>query len=154
MSAQLLHEKYEDEMAGLLHCYDRIVIGGHLQPLCYAKGMTRYLYEQNIRIFDYARFAEPLRERIRENAARLASENGLKIEFVSHSQERKEARIEAVLQERGDQPGLVHIISAMEQCPSYQPWHDKESHKTYLKPKRGKCLHYYFYFIDAELGLC
>src|SRR5207249_991304 len=26
--------------------------------------------------------------------------------------------------------------------------------KTYLRPDDGKCLHYYFYFIDEELGLC
>jgi len=42
----------------------------------------------------------------------------------------------------------------MEPCTSYKPWHDKKTHKTYLKYDTGKCLHYYFYFIDAELGLC
>ena len=42
----------------------------------------------------------------------------------------------------------------MEPCPSYQPWHDKATGKTYLKASLSKCLHYYFYFIDAELGLC
>ena len=42
----------------------------------------------------------------------------------------------------------------MEPCPSYRPWHDKATGHTYLKPDSGKCLHYYFYFIDAELGLC
>jgi hypothetical protein len=26
--------------------------------------------------------------------------------------------------------------------------------KTFLKPTEAKCLHYYFYFIDEELGLC
>ena len=54
----------------------------------------------------------------------------------------------------GHQPGLVHIFSAMERCAAYQPWHDKESGRTYVKPVSGKCLHYYFYFIDPELGLC
>ena len=34
-----------------------------------------------------------------------------------------------------------------------EPWHDKKSHKTFVRPDSGKCLHYYFYFIDAELGL-
>jgi hypothetical protein len=48
----------------------------------------------------------------------------------------------------------VHVISAMEACESYKPWHDKGSGKTYLKPNSGKCLHYYFYFIDQALGLC
>jgi len=41
----------------------------------------------------------------------------------------------------------------MEACPSYQPWHNKQTGKTYLKPDGGKCLHYYFYFLDEELGL-
>jgi len=55
---------------------------------------------------------------------------------------------------RGKQPGLVHILSAMEACESYKPWHDKASGKSFLKPDSGKCLHYYFYFIDEKLGLC
>jgi hypothetical protein len=42
----------------------------------------------------------------------------------------------------------------MEPCGSYQPWHDKRSHQTYRKPDDGKCLHYYVYFIDDDLGLC
>jgi hypothetical protein len=42
----------------------------------------------------------------------------------------------------------------MEPCSTYKPWHNKETGKTYLRPDDGKCLHYYFYFIDEELGLC
>lgn len=49
---------------------------------------------------------------------------------------------------------LVHIFSAMETCTSYKPWHDKNTGKTSLKYDSGKCLHYYFYFIDGEYGLC
>ena len=41
----------------------------------------------------------------------------------------------------------------MEACSSYRPWHDKASGKTLFKPTTGKCLHYYFYFIDAQFGL-
>ena len=32
-----------------------------------------------------------------------------------------------VLKRRGEHPGLVHVISAMEACGAYQPWHDKQS---------------------------
>ena|SRR3972149_4370382 len=66
---ELLSERYADQLDGVLSCYDRIVITGSLQPLCYARGMTHYLYEHGIRIFDYAKFAEPLRERIRDAIA-------------------------------------------------------------------------------------
>lgn len=42
----------------------------------------------------------------------------------------------------------------MEACQSYKPWHDKTTHETFLRPDSGKCLHYYFYFIDPKYGLC
>jgi hypothetical protein len=48
----------------------------------------------------------------------------------------------------------VHIFSAMEARPTYQPWHDKQTHQNFLKPDTGKCLTYYFYFMDPKLGLC
>jgi hypothetical protein len=76
---ELLSERYCDGIDGVLNCYDRIVITGSMQPLCYAQGMTHYLYQQGIRIFDYARFAEPLRAQIRANAEALAEANGVKI---------------------------------------------------------------------------
>lgn len=151
---ELLTERYREELDGVMSCYDRIVITGSLQPLCYAQGMTRYLYQQGIRIFDYARFAEPLRERIRANAEALAEANGLQIEFIRKKDFRKEERIRKILKERGPQAGLVHIFSCLEGCTSYQPWHDKTTGKTYLKPDSGKCLTYYFYFLDEQLGLC
>jgi len=83
MVTTLITEKYPNEIDGILHCYDRIVLNGHLQQLCYAKGMTKYLYTQQIRIFDYRQFAELLRDLIRQNAQQLATENQLEIEFIS-----------------------------------------------------------------------
>jgi hypothetical protein len=149
-----LLDRYHDKIAGVLSCWDRVVIRGTLVGLCYADGMTSYLNAQRIRIFDYPRFAQPLRDQVREGAEKLAAKAGIEIEFIRKSSSRKEARIKQVLQQRGEHPGLVHILSAMEACPSYRPWHDKQTHETFLKPSSGKCLHYYFYFIDEQLGLC
>jgi hypothetical protein len=155
MATTLITEKYKDEIHGVLNCYDRVVISGNLQPLCYAQGMTKYLYTQNIRIFNYTQFTEPLRDLIRENAQTMAAENGLEVEFISKKDDfRKEERVKEIIGKNSNRFGLVHIFSAMEQCQAYQPWHDKQTHKTYVKMTRAKCLHYYFYFIDPDLGLC
>ncbi|OGT88933.1 MAG: hypothetical protein A2514_11210 [Gammaproteobacteria bacterium RIFOXYD12_FULL_61_37] len=154
MATTGLTERYAANLQGVLSCFDRIIITGTLPGACYAKGMTVFLYSHGIRIFDYPRFAEPLRERIRERAQEVCAAAGIKIEHVSNSSIRKEERVARVLAVRGDAPGLVHVLSAMEACPSYKPWHDKVSGTTYLRPEQGKCLHYYFYFIDEELGLC
>lgn len=115
--------------------------------------MTTYLYQHNIKIFDYPRFAEPFKTLINENARQIAKDNDIEIEFVRKRNVRKEDLVKKRLKERGDHPGIVHILSAMEACPAYQPWHDKSSGKTFLKPAQGKCLHYYFYFIDKQFGL-
>ena len=150
---QPLTERYRERLAGVLSCYDRMIVTGTLPGACYAKGMTGFLSARQIRIFDYPRFAEPLRDRVRERAAELASAAGITIEHITKNHTRKEDVVARVLVVRGDRPGLVHIISAMEACDTYKPWHDKQTHRTFLRPDTGKCLHYYFYFIDAELGL-
>ena len=122
---------------------------------CYAKGVTNYFYEHQVRIFHYPKWAEPLRDAIQKNMERLAAENQIKIEFVrSKKSIRKEQPVKEVLEKRGEEPGLACILSAVEPCGSYKPWHDKKTHKTYLKPDDGKCLYYYVYFIDPDLALC
>jgi len=131
-----------------------MLVFGTLPKICFAGGMTSYLYERKIRIFDYAKFAEPFRNRIRENAEKMAAEAGIEIEFVRKRNFRKEDRVKEILARRGEQAGLVCIFSAMEPCSTYKPWHNKQTGKTYLVPDDGKCLHYYFYFVDEDLGLC
>jgi len=149
---ELLTNTYKDKISGVLCCYDRIVLTGTIPGICYSQGMTSYLYQEGIRIFDYPKFAEPFKEQIRQNAQKIARDNGIEIEFVAKSHIRKEDLVAKVLSRRGDHPGIVHILSAMESCSSYKPWHDKQTGKTFLKGAQSKCLHYYFYFIDQYLG--
>lgn len=151
---KLLTDQYAQDIKGILSCYDRVVITGTVPQICYAKGMTEWLYTHRIRIFDYPQFADQIRHHIRENAERIAEESGIEIEHIRKAHIRKEDIVKKVLKKRGSHPGLVHIFSAMEACDSYKPWHDKRTHRTFLKPNTSKCLHYYFYFIDETLGLC
>ena len=154
MTATALTERYAANLHGVLSCYDRLIVTGTLPGACYAGGMMSFLYAKGIRIFDYPRFAEPLRERIRERAQEVCAAAGVQIEHVNKSHIRKEDLVARVLAARGGAPGLVHVISAMEGCPSYKLGRDKASGKTVLRPDQGKCLHYCFYFIDEEFGLC
>lgn len=147
---ELLTERYADKISGVLSCYDRIVLKGTLPTVCYAQGMSNHLFKNNILIFDYTKFVEPLRDKLRANAEQLATTNNLKIEFIRSSKARKEDIVKKYFD--GKKTGLVYILSAMEACNSYIPWHDKVLHKTFLKGTQGKCLHYYFYFNDPDIG--
>ena len=44
MGLQMLTERRSERIAGVLSCYDRIVVQGTLPGPCYAEGMTGYLY--------------------------------------------------------------------------------------------------------------
>lgn len=149
-----LTQRYAPQISGLLSCFDRVIVQGTLPILCYADGMTKYLSARGIRIFDFTAFAKPLTDQIKTNAEALAAAHGLQVDYVRRKNFRKEDRIKAVLAERGEHPGLVWIFSALEPCTTYKPWYDKKSGRTYLRPDDGKCLHYYFYFVDEDLGLC
>jgi hypothetical protein len=150
----MLTERYASKIRGVLSCFDRVLITGTLPDICYADAMSGHLRSKGIRIFDYTQFAEPLRDEIRLRAEEVSRENGLEIEFIRKKTFRKEERIKKIIAQRGNRPGLVHIFSAMEACPSFKPWHDKKTGKTFLRGEEAKCLHYYFYFILEDLGLC
>jgi hypothetical protein len=55
---QNIIESHKEQISCTLSCYDRILIRGILPELSYATGMTKYLYDKHIEIFDYANFAE------------------------------------------------------------------------------------------------
>ena len=83
--------------------------------------MTGYLYQQGIRIFDYTKFTEPLRESIRENAETLAKASGLEIEFIRKKNFRAKTRVQEILKVRGEQAALDHIFSATGYAPRSVP---------------------------------
>ena len=151
----MITEQYKEQIRGVISCYDRVILRGTLPGWCFPEGMTGFLNANHIRIFEYLEWTKSQNEAINKNAKQLAEENGIKIEFIRKIKDfRKEDRVQNILKQRGSSPGLVHIFSAMEICTSYEPWHDMKTGKNYLRYDSGKCLHYYFYFIDPEFGLC
>jgi hypothetical protein len=88
-----------------------MLIFGTLPRVCYAEGMTWYLYAKQVRIFDYAKFAEPLRDHLREKAEKLAGIAGIEIQFVRKRNVPTEELVSAALAKQGDYPGLGWILS-------------------------------------------
>ena len=58
------------------------------------------------------------------------------------------------MEKRGNHPGLVHIFKAVEACKTFDVRINRRHGHRFLFPNTAKCLHYYFYFIDPEYGLC
>jgi hypothetical protein len=74
--------------------------------------------------------------------------------YLNDPRVRKENYIKTILQERGEHPGLVAVLSCLEVDNSFDIYKNSKSCKLELISKMRKCLHIYFYFIDSSLGLC
>ena len=153
MKEELL-QRYQPDIVGVLGCFDRVVLTGTLTEIAHPDALAGVLHREGIRCFDLGQFAEPLRVRIRDNAVAQAQAAGCEVQYLAKSKGvRKEDLVAEVLTRRGQHPGLVHVLSVMESCTTFKPWHDKTTGKTGLKLAPGKCATFYFYLMDEELGL-
>jgi hypothetical protein len=155
---RLLTEKYDARVLGTIGCYDRVVIMGTLPGLCYPQGMTCYLNKHGIRIFDYPKFAQPYRDLIRENAEQLARDNGIRIHYLNNPETKTGEVVKKELKKRRKKgesvEGLFYIISCKELTSYYRARYNEKTGECYLERKWSPSLHYYFYFMDKQLGLC
>jgi hypothetical protein len=75
-------ERHQDKISGVLTCFDRVIITGTLPDISHSGAMAGYLSYHQIRLFDYPRWAEPLRDELCNHAEQLATEAGIEIEFI------------------------------------------------------------------------
>jgi hypothetical protein len=79
--------------------------------------------------------------RVTPEQARLLEQwiaDARRLDKIIDEMQRISERINEIIAERGDHPGLVHIFSAMEPCMSFRPWHDKQTHQTFLKMREAQ----------------
>ena len=63
-------------------CFDRVVLTGSLPDIGHARAMESWLRIHQVRLADYPRWAEPMREETCDNAMKVAAEAGIEIEFI------------------------------------------------------------------------
>jgi len=148
-----LLERHRDIIEGKLSCFDRVVIRGRLPEISHGKAMLGYLRRHDIPLEMFKDRFSKLRDEVVSHTKRIAAENGISIDWVRAKRSRKDDRVKGILAERGWEPGLVHIISAMESIKTFSVLTSNKG-TPYLKARNGQCGHYYFYFIDPEFGLC
>lgn len=150
----LLTERFGKDIKGVISSYDRLVVFGSFDKICYPKAMEGYLLSAGVRLVDYQKhFANELRLEMVSQVKQFAEEQKVTIEHVQSSV-RKEDFVAKRVQRRRGQPGVVCVLSAMESCRCFKVHKNHESGYLELRSSPGKCLHYYIYWIDEILGLC
>jgi hypothetical protein len=122
-----------EQIAGVLFCYDRVIVQGTLAVFCYADGMKAYLTKPRIRVFDFTQFAKPLTDAIQANAEALAAASGLTTDSVRKENFRKEDKVKAVVKEWGTRLWIgVDLLRAGRPAPP-------SSHGTTRTPGGRTC---------------
>ena len=94
-------QRHQDNIAGVVGCYDRLIFKGTLSSIGYDRAMEKHLCSIGVRLKDYTEWASSKRDEIKFNAERLASEAGIEIEHVRSTMSfRKEQRIKEIVAER------------------------------------------------------
>jgi hypothetical protein len=122
----------------------------------YKPGAVRaYLWDQGAPLTAFARYASQATSVILANAERLAVQAGRPSIYLTGSVTRragqtKEDLARSIAERDGVTDGLVCVLRAVEPCNTFTV--KRESGRLEVRTKHGKCLQFYFYFIDPEFG--
>ena len=142
-------EKYSNQVAGVLSCFDRLIFKGYL-PIGYAAAMESFLASRRILIKDFKRFAPAQAERLKEHAKAMAEKQGRPYIYLDRKTP-KEEQAQKMAREQGVTRGLVCVFATLEKCPSFKIAYGEK--RPQLVAARRTCLCLYFYYIDPRFGL-
>lgn len=137
----------------VLSGFDRLRFCGESRTLNNARGVDSYLYQQHIRYTDFPRHAENLTKSLCSQTEKQAQAEGVPLRHLNSPTIDKEALALQIGHEQQAACGRVAVFSSVELCSVYRL---RRNQVGWIKPvkERGKCLHYYHYFLHPELGLC
>jgi hypothetical protein len=139
---------------GILTGYDRMLFRGTLRFLAFVEGMTGFMKRRGLLHKDFMAWSGSVTERIKADAIRLAERSGRPPIYLASSAMSKEREALAEAHRQGVSEGLIGVFSCVEPCLSYGLFRNRAQRTLDLQLLRRKCLHYYFYWLHPDLGLC
>jgi hypothetical protein len=141
--------KHQEQIVGVLSCFDRLIFRGHL-PLSYPRGLEGFLYRQGVLFKDFKHYAPKIAERIKEHVKQQVEQAGASFRHLP-KKERMEDQARRLAQEKGIREGIVCGFSQLETCRTYRLAYG-EGRPRLLKDYR-RCTVLYVFVMHAILGL-
>jgi hypothetical protein len=145
-------QKYRPFVSGILSGFDRLVFQGHLSWLMRATGMLYVLRCRHIELKDFGAFAERTCQRVKEASMAEAKRNGRPVQYLK-SRERKDTIAREIAARDKIESGLICVLSAVENCMSFELVKYPKTGRLWLRRTQRKCLHLYHYYLDEQMGL-
>ena len=146
-------QRFGAKVLSALHGFDRIRFRGTRRFLANVAGMLGYLWHRQVLLKDFKAFAGNITTEVRQAAEQVALQQARPVEYLPNSDMDKEAWARQLAKRDGIRQGLIGVLKAVECCWSYEVGPNRLKKKLELRGKPSKCLHYYHYFMDPEVGL-
>lgn len=148
---------HQGNIVGSLTTFDRMIFKGHLTKFYPNGAFARFLNRQGVLLKDFKPYVESISQQIKQHAEQLAHQAGRPFQYLASPMTAKNGSGKEVLAQQmaaKDQvkEGLVCVFSTLEPCSTFTVRGNHQSHKLEVVRRRSKCLHFYFYYLDAELG--
>jgi hypothetical protein len=106
---------------------------------------------------EFKPYVEAVSQQIKQHAEQLASQAGRPFRYLEASMTAKngpgkEGLAQQIVAEDKVKEGLVCVFYTLEPCSTFTVRGNRQIHKLEVIHRRSKCLHFYFYYLDAELG--
>lgn len=153
-------DAHAKEIQGELTMFDRAVFKGHLTRLFPDGAFGRFLGTQDVLLKDFASYVSEMTEELKRHTQKSAADAGRPYRYLEKTVSRartgvsKEDLARDLSQADGITDGLICVLAAVEPCMSFNVVGNRATHRLEVVRRPRKCLHFYYYFMDAELGLC
>lgn len=150
--------KHEAAIQGVLSCFDRVIIRGHL-PMAGVGYFLTWMSSKKISLnlkqlpegwWNYKEASPWFAEHVKEHAQTLASQAGRPYRHLP-THERMEDNARTLAEQDGITEGLVCVYSTMENCRTFRVRYGERGPELATDIRR--CLVLYYYLLDREFGL-
>jgi hypothetical protein len=149
---------HRDDVLGTLSTFDRLIFKGHLTGLFPAGAFARFLSCQGVLLKDFGAYVERASGELKAHALQLAAAAGRPFLYLESATTKrsglsKEDLARRLAAEQGLEQGLICVFSVLETCSAFAVQGNRCTQRLQVVRRRRKCLHFYFYYLDAEFGL-
>ena len=144
--------RHRPKIIGVLRGFDRLIFRGYLRPLCHLGGMLGFLWHNRVLLKDFAHFAQETTARLKEASLAEAEALGRPVIYLESNRMSKEQAARNVFDQSPVERGLICIFKIVEPCTTYEIHRSREKQRLELRGHRGKCMHFYHYYLDPDFG--
>jgi hypothetical protein len=141
--------KHQADVLGVLSCFDRVIFRGYL-PCSHPRGLEGFLARQGVLLKDFKNYAPKVAERLKEHVRAVVEQAGGTFRHLPRK-ERMEEEARRLAGQRGLREGIVCAFSCLETCATFRLQYGQG--RPRLKRDYRRCTVLYVYVLHATLGL-